>query len=76
MSEENGVARMRELRTLEIAPGAKITFKPGDMHVMMIGLKQPLKEGQTFPLTLDFEKAGKVDVMVSVAKVGAMEHGI
>jgi copper(I)-binding protein len=44
------------------------------MHVMLLRLTQPLKEGQTFPLTLTFEKAGKVDVIVSVAKVGAMEH--
>jgi copper(I)-binding protein len=73
-TEEDGVARMRELRSVEIAPGAKVTFKPGDMHMMMLRLKQPLVEGQIFPLTLDFEKAGKVDVMVSVAGIGAMEH--
>ncbi len=73
-TEEDGVARMRELRSVEIAPGAKVTFRPGDMHMMLLRLKQPLVEGQTFPLTLDFEKAGKVDVMVSVARVGAMEH--
>lgn len=43
--------------------------------MMMVGLKQPLKEGETFPLTLTFEKAGKIDVTVSVAKVGAMQSG-
>lgn len=74
-TEENGVARMRELHAVEIAPGARVTFRPGDMHMMMVRLKQPLVEGQTFPLTLDFEKAGKVDVMVPVARAGAMEHG-
>ena len=66
---------MRELRSVEIDPGAKVIFKPGDMHMMMVGLKQPLKEGETFPLTLTFEKAGKIDVTVSVAKVGAMQSG-
>jgi len=75
VSEENGVSRMREMRAVEVAPGAKATFSPGGMHIMMVGLKQPLKEGQTFPLTLVFEKAGKIDVTVSVAKVGAMQHG-
>jgi len=66
---------MREMRAVEVAPGARVTFSPGGMHIMMVGLKQPLKEGQTFPLTLTFEKAGNLDVMVSVAKVGAMQHG-
>lgn len=74
-TEDNGISRMRELRTVEIDPGAKVIFKPGDMHMMMVGLKQPLKEGETFPLTLTFEKAGKIDVTVSVAKVGAMQSG-
>ncbi len=74
-SEENGVSRMREMDTVEVAPGARVTFSPGGMHIMVVGLKQPLKEGQTFPLTLTFEKAGKVDVTVPVAKVGAMRGG-
>lgn len=75
VSEENGVSSMRELRTMDVAPGAKVIFKPGDMHAMLVGLKQPLKEGQTIPLTLNFEKAGKVNVVASVAKVGAMQGG-
>ena len=75
VSEENGVSRMRELRAVEVPPGGKVTFSPGGMHIMLVGLKQPLKEGQTFPLSLTFEKAGKVDVTVSIAKVGAMQHG-
>ena len=74
-SEENGVARMRELQTVEVAASDKVSFKPGDMHMMMVGLKQPLKEGQTIPLVLRFEKAGNVDVTVSVAKIGAMQPG-
>jgi copper(I)-binding protein len=75
VSEDNGVSRMREMHDVAVAPGAKVAFGPGGMHVMLVGLKQPLKEGQTFPLSLTFEKAGKVDVTVSVAKVGAMQHG-
>lgn len=75
VSEENGVSSMRELPTIDIAPGARVIFKPSDLHVMLIGLKQPLKEGQTVPLTLDFEKAGKVSMAASVAKVGAMQGG-
>jgi copper(I)-binding protein len=74
-SEANGVSHMREMRAVEVAPGARVTFSPGGMHIMVVGLKQPLKEGQTFPLSLTFEKAGKVDVTVPVAKVGAMQGG-
>jgi len=73
-TEEDGIARMRELGAIEIAPAEKLILKPGDIHMMMIGLKEPLKEGQTFPLTLEFENAGKIDVLVSIAGVGAMER--
>jgi periplasmic copper chaperone A len=70
--DENGVMKMRELPVVEIGPGAALTFKPGGTHMMIIGLKQPLKKGQTFPLTLDFEKAGKIDLQIPIAKAGAM----
>jgi copper(I)-binding protein len=73
-TEENGISRMREVHDVQLAPGAKIVFKPGEMHMMLVGLKQPLIEGQTFPLTLQFEKAGKVEVTVPIQKVGAMQH--
>lgn len=74
-TEDNGISRMREMRTVEVAPGAKVSFNPGGLHIMVVGLKQPLKEGQSFPLTLTFEKAGKEEVSVPIAKVGAMQHG-
>ncbi|MGH6714452.1 MAG: copper chaperone PCu(A)C [Bradyrhizobium sp.] len=74
-SEENGVSRMREMRTVEVTPGARVAFSPGGLHIMLVGLKQPLKEGQAFPMTLTFEKAGKIDLMVPIAKVGAMQGG-
>ena len=73
-TEDNGVSRMREVHNVELSPGGKITFKPGDMHMMIVGIKQPLKEGQSFPLTLQFEKAGNIDVTVPIEKVGAMQH--
>jgi len=40
---------------------------------MIVGLKEPLKEGQSFPMTMTFEKAGKIDMMIPVGKVGAMQ---
>jgi hypothetical protein len=72
--KDNGVMRMRALTAIDIAPGERVTLKPGGTHAMMIGLKQALKEGQTFPLILDFEKAGKIDVDVSVEAIGATVH--
>ena len=73
-TEDNGVSRMREVHNVELSPGGKVIFKPGQMHMMIVGLKQPLKEGQSFPLTLQFEKAGPMDVTVPIEKVGAMQH--
>jgi hypothetical protein len=73
-TEDDGVSRMREVHSVDLGPGAKIVFKPGDMHMMIVGLKQPLTEGQTFPLTLQFEKAGNIVVTVPIEKVGAMQH--
>ncbi|HEX6842202.1 MAG TPA: copper chaperone PCu(A)C [Stellaceae bacterium] len=69
---ENGIMKMRRLTEVEVKPGAATVLKPGASHVMLVGLKQPLKEGESFPLMLDFAKAGKEEVQVKVAKVGAM----
>lgn len=63
-TEDNGVSRMRQVDTVDLAPGAKIVFKPGDLHMMIVGLKQPLTERQIFPLILNFEKAGSIGVTV------------
>ena len=73
-TEENGVSRMREVPNIDLAPGAKVIFKPGEMHLMLVGLRHPLIEGQTFPLTLHFERAGNIEVTVPIEKVGALQH--
>jgi periplasmic copper chaperone A len=73
-SEENGVSRMREVPSVDLEPGAKVSFKPGDMHMMIVGLKQPLVQGQTLSLALQFEKAGNVEVTVPIQGIGAMQH--
>jgi copper(I)-binding protein len=75
MSMEGMVMKMRPLAGLDIPAGEAVTLKPGGDHVMLMGLNQPLRAGQTFPLTLDFEKAGRRTVMVSVEKVGATGPG-
>jgi copper(I)-binding protein len=72
MKMEGSVMRMRELAGgLEIAPGATVTLAPGGLHLMMMGLKAPLKQGERVPLTLVFEKAGKIDVELAVVALGA-----
>jgi len=68
---ENGVARMRQVASLEIKPGETVELKPGGMHVMLMGLKQPLTNGQTLKGTLVFEKAGTVAIEFAVQGVGA-----
>lgn len=67
MSMENNVMKMREASDVEIKPTDKIVMKPGDgYHFMLIGLSKQLKVGDKFPMTLNFEKAGKVEVSVWV----------
>lgn len=68
---ENGVGRMRQLTSVEIKPGETVTLKPGGMHVMLTGLKQPLSRGQKVKGTLVFEKAGMVAVEFAVQAAGA-----
>ena len=72
---KDGVMRMRRIFAFEVHPGERFAFAPGGNHVMLLGLQKKLVAGETFPLTLVFEKAGKVTVSVAVSKAGAMEHG-
>ena len=67
--DAQGVMRMREIDGVALAPKAKVQMKPGGgLHLMLIGLKEPLKEDATFPMTLEFERAGKVEVKVIVGQ--------
>jgi copper(I)-binding protein len=66
------VMKMRPLAGLDIPAGQPVALKPGGEHIMLIGLQQPLHEGQSFTLTLNFEKAGARTVSVAVEKAGAM----
>ena len=66
MRMDGDVMRMRQLNSVEVPARQTVEFKPGGMHVMLIGLKTPLKVGNSFPMTLRFEKAGAVSVNVRV----------
>jgi copper(I)-binding protein len=72
MKVVNGVMEMREVTGgLPIHAMTSVELKPGSYHVMLIGLKKPLKAGETIPLTLNFEKAGKVSITVPIQAMGA-----
>jgi len=63
---ENGIKKMRPVDAIAVAPDKPVLFAPGGYHVMLIGLNQSLKIGETFPLTLIFDHAGAVTVTVHV----------
>lgn len=75
--QDGDVMRMREVPALELAPQSRTELKPGGYHVMLMELKAPLKAGDRFPLTLNFEKAGPLTVEVLVEKLSgpASDHG-
>jgi copper(I)-binding protein len=76
MSMENDVMTMKPAGVLDIPAHGELVLKPHSYHVMLMGLKKPLVEGDTFVVTLEFAKAGKVDLQVVVGKVDDMgeEH--
>jgi copper(I)-binding protein len=67
----DGVMRMDTVADLPVKANEALVFAPGGLHVMLTGLKQPLKMGDSFPLTLTFAKAGAVAVTVSVQQIKA-----
>ena len=69
---KDGIMRMTRVKAVEVAPGEPTVFRPGGLHVMLMKLKAPLQKGGEFALTLTFEKAGKVEIMVPIMGVGAM----
>ena len=73
MTMEGGVMKMRPLPGgIDLPAGQPVTLKPGGTHIMLMGLKEPLKQGERFPLTLSFEKAGTKEVTVAIEGPGAM----
>ena len=66
---EGDVMRMRQVDAIDLPANKAIVLQPGGWHLMLIGLKAPLKQGDSFPMTLKFEKAGEVVVDVKVQAV-------
>jgi copper(I)-binding protein len=72
MAMKDNVMTMRPMSGgLPIEPGKSVTLAPGSYHLMFENLKSPLKQGNKLKATLEFEKAGKVDVTFDVQAVGA-----
>ena len=71
MSMDGDVMRMRQLDSIPLPAGKAVALQPGALHIMLIGLKAPLKAGDKFPLKLKFEKAGELTVEVEVEAASA-----
>jgi periplasmic copper chaperone A len=64
--DSDNIARMTMEKTLLLPPGKPIALRPGGLHIMLMGLKKPLKAGDTFDLTLTFARAGKANIEIWV----------
>ena len=71
MTMKGMVMEMRPVQGVDIPADQAVSLKPGGEHIMLLGLNQPLREGQSFQMTLSFEKAGPRPVTVMVEKSGA-----
>ncbi len=72
-----GIARMSHVEAIDIAPGETVSLAPGGHHIMFMGLKgDPFEAGEEIPVTLIFEHAGPVEVILQVEPRSATEdHG-
>lgn len=72
MKMEGDLMKMAERPDgVPVPAGETVTLAPGGLHMMFMGLKQALVEGTTIPVTLTFEKAGSIDILLSVEGIGA-----
>lgn len=65
---EDGVMKMAHVNGVEVPAHGSAELKPLGLHVMLVGLNHPLKAGETFPMTLVFEKQGEVPITVTVGQ--------
>ena len=72
---DGDIMRMREVKGYDIPAGGSFELKPGGPHLMFVDIKQPFREGDRIPVTLEFEKAGEVRVDFPVARLTGQRHG-
>jgi copper(I)-binding protein len=72
MRMQDGIMTMRPLDNgLSIPPDTTVTLAPGGDHIMFVGLTAPFEEGQRIPVSLNFERSGRIDTTFEVGSVGA-----
>ena len=71
MSMDGNVMKMRQIKEILVPANSSTELKPGGLHLMLIGIKSPLKTGESVPLKLKFTKAGEVEVRLSVKAIGS-----
>ncbi len=64
----DGLMKMQQVQAVDIPPGGEVRFAPMAYHVMLFGLQRQMQDGERFPLTLTFEKAGTLELEVTVQK--------
>ncbi|MEL6337244.1 MAG: copper chaperone PCu(A)C [Pseudomonadota bacterium] len=69
-TREGDVMKMERVEGIEVPAGGSASLEPGGLHIMLFDAVEILKEGASFPLTLTFENAGEVVVVVNVEKRG------
>ena len=69
MSMQGSVMSMRRVNALAVPAHGKLELKSGGAHLMVLGLKKPIKEGEKVTMTLTFRRAGKVETFFHVVKV-------
>ena len=72
--KEGDVLRMREVKGLDIPANASLELKPGGAHLMFMDIRRPFREGETIPVTLEFESASTIKVELHVGRLGAPAH--
>lgn len=75
MMDHNGVMKMEQLDVIPIPADGTTKLEPGGLHIMLFGTETVFKEGDSFPVTLEFVKSGPVEVMVNVEKRAHGEGG-
>jgi hypothetical protein len=70
--QDGDIMRMRQVDAIDVPARGSVSLQPGGLHIMLIDLKQPLKQGEAFPLTLTFATAGTMTIEVPVKSQAEM----
>ena len=69
----DGVVKMRPVPSVDVPAGGRVSFQPGGLHAMLIGIKQPLKDGGRLPFALVFRRAGKLQLEATIQGLGTAD---